>query len=418
MRSVRVSNRGLSRIFNFSCLVSVSAMLTACSVDSDRLSFYTDSTGDTVQPIVDPREPQHGAAPSWGGNYDRSVSSSSINAPVMAASLPKGSVADAHGNVAVARGDTLYAIARANNVHVKDLIEVNNLQAPYRLNIGQQIQLPRGAFGRTQVVSSPANSQQPAYAAPGLPVASSGTHQVKAGETLYSLGRMYDVHPNQIARSNDLPPLSGLRIGQMLRIPSGPDVGRFPAIAAKTSAQPGSSQKMTRTYVPVPSSRPGSIESAKPSPGTKNNKMALDNTPLPQPEKRGNSKFRWPLTGRVISSYGPKPSGSRNDGINIAVPEGTSVKAAENGVVAYAGNELKGYGNLILIRHDSGWVTAYAHNKELFVKRGDQVSRGRVIAKSGSTGSVTSPQLHFEIRKGADAVDPIKYLGSSKLARN
>ncbi len=409
MRSVRVSNCGLSRIFNFSCLVSVSAMLAACSVGSDRLSFSTNSIGDTVQPIVDPLEPQHSAAPPWGGNYDRSVSGSSLNAPVIAASLPKGSIADAHGNVTAVPGDTLYSIARANNVHVKDLIKVNKLQAPYHLNIGQRIQLPRGAFGRTQVVSNSAYSPQPASGAPGLSVASSSTHQVRAGETLYSLGRKYDVHPKQIARSNELPPLYGLRIGQMLRIPSGADVGRFPAIAAKTSAQPGSNQKMTRTYVPVPSSRPGSIKSAKP---------ALDNTPLPQPEKRGNSKFRWPLTGRVISSYGPKPSGSRNDGINIAVPEGTSVKAAENGVVAYAGNELKGYGNLILIRHDSGWVTAYAHNKELFVKRGDLVSRGRVIAKSGSTGSVTSPQLHFEIRKGADAVNPVKYLGSLKLARN
>ena len=105
--------------------------------------------------------------------------------------------------------------------------------------------------------------------------------------------------------------------------------------------------------------------------------------------------------------------GLKNEGINIAVPEGTSVRAADSGVVAYAGNELKGYGNLVLIRHENGYVTAYAHAKELFVKRGDTVKRGDVIAKAGQTGSVSSPQLHFEVRKGATALDPMKYLSST-----
>lgn len=133
------------------------------------------------------------------------------------------------------------------------------------------------------------------------------------------------------------------------------------------------------------------------------------------PEEAVNN-FRWPVKGRIISKYGSKPGGTRNEGINIAVPEGTSVRAAESGVVAYAGNELKGYGNLVLIRHDSGWVTAYAHNKQLYVKRGDTVRRGDVIAKAGQTGSVDAPQLHFELRKGATAVDPLKYLGSAQAA--
>ena len=123
--------------------------------------------------------------------------------------------------------------------------------------------------------------------------------------------------------------------------------------------------------------------------------------------------MRWPVKGRVISEFGPKSNGMKNEGINIAVPEGTGVRAAEGGVVAYAGNELKGYGNLVLIRHQGGWVTAYAHNKELFVKRGDTVNRGDVIAKAGQTGSVSSPQLHFEVRKGATAMDPIKFLSAT-----
>jgi murein DD-endopeptidase MepM/ murein hydrolase activator NlpD len=119
-----------------------------------------------------------------------------------------------------------------------------------------------------------------------------------------------------------------------------------------------------------------------------------------------NPEFRWPAHGRVIQGF--KSGG--NDGINIAVPEGTSVKAAEAGVVAYAGSELKGYGNLVLIRHPNGFVTAYANNSDIEVKRGDTVKRGQTIAKSGQSGNVASPQLHFELRKGSTPVDPAQYL--------
>ena len=123
--------------------------------------------------------------------------------------------------------------------------------------------------------------------------------------------------------------------------------------------------------------------------------------------------FRWPARGKVIAGYGAKTNGKANDGINLAVPEGTPIKAAEDGVVAYSGNELKGYGNLILIRHSNGYVTAYAHASELLVKRGDTIKRGQVIAKSGQSGEVASPQLHFEIRKGSLPVDPLQFLNGA-----
>jgi murein DD-endopeptidase MepM/ murein hydrolase activator NlpD len=123
--------------------------------------------------------------------------------------------------------------------------------------------------------------------------------------------------------------------------------------------------------------------------------------------------FRWPVRGRVIAAYGTRTNGKSNDGINLAVPEGTPVKAAEDGVVAYAGNELKGYGNLILVRHPNGYVTAYAHASELLVKRGDTIKRGQVIAKSGQSGEAASPQLHFEIRKGSSPVDPLHFLNGA-----
>ncbi|MGB8275382.1 MAG: M23 family metallopeptidase, partial [Alphaproteobacteria bacterium] len=120
--------------------------------------------------------------------------------------------------------------------------------------------------------------------------------------------------------------------------------------------------------------------------------------------------FAWPLKGRIVSPFGPKKGGEHNDGINIAAARGAPVRAADDGVVTYAGNELRGFGNLVLIRHDDGWTTAYAHNEQLLVKRGDAVKRGQVIAKAGSSGSVATPQLHFEIRRGRRAVDPAAYL--------
>jgi murein DD-endopeptidase MepM/ murein hydrolase activator NlpD len=137
--------------------------------------------------------------------------------------------------------------------------------------------------------------------------------------------------------------------------------------------------------------------------------------PLPEPAQTGTTgsahqSFRWPVKGRVIQGFGPKSGGGQNDGINVAVPEGTPIKAAEDGVVAYAGSELKGYGNLVLVRHSNGFVTAYAHASELNVKKGEAVKRGQVIGKAGQTGNVASPQLHFEVRKGATPVDPSQYL--------
>jgi murein DD-endopeptidase MepM/ murein hydrolase activator NlpD len=133
-------------------------------------------------------------------------------------------------------------------------------------------------------------------------------------------------------------------------------------------------------------------------------------TPDKPTDSGGAPSFRWPARGRMISGAGAMTNGQQNDGINLALPEGTPVHAAEDGVVAYAGSELKGYGNLVLVRHSNGFVTAYAHASEIMVKRGDQVRRGQVIAKSGQTGNVSSPQLHFEIRKGSTPVDPTQYL--------
>jgi murein DD-endopeptidase MepM/ murein hydrolase activator NlpD len=128
------------------------------------------------------------------------------------------------------------------------------------------------------------------------------------------------------------------------------------------------------------------------------------------PPGGGNGAFLWPVRGHVLATYGSRSDGTHNDGINIAAPKGAAVQAADAGVVAYTGNELRGYGNLILVKHPNGWISAYAHCDLILVKRGEKVTRGQVIARVGSTGNVSEPQLHFELRRGNHAVDPREVL--------
>jgi len=137
---------------------------------------------------------------------------------------------------------------------------------------------------------------------------------------------------------------------------------------------------------------------------------------IPQPPPREGGKFLWPVKGKIVLGFGPKAGGLHNDGINIAADRGTPVRAAENGVVVYIGNQLRGFGNLLLIKHSGGWMTAYAHADTLLVRRGQTVRRGEAVARVGSTGSVTQPQLHFEVRKGTRAVDPTRLLAPQAAA--
>jgi murein DD-endopeptidase MepM/ murein hydrolase activator NlpD len=136
----------------------------------------------------------------------------------------------------------------------------------------------------------------------------------------------------------------------------------------------------------------------------------------PAPPPRAARSFLWPVRGRVLATYGERGGGLHNDGINIAAAKGTPVHAAENGVVAYAGNEIRGFGNLLLIKHADGFMTAYAHNDALLVQHGDVVRRGQVVARVGQTGNVAQPQLHFEVRKGTQAIDPESVLGNPAAA--
>jgi murein DD-endopeptidase MepM/ murein hydrolase activator NlpD len=239
-------------------------------------------------------------------------------------------------------------------------------------------------------------------AARGGLVAPSVVHVVKNGETLNSIARTYHKPVTIIAKANSLSVAARLKAGDRITIPE--------IKQASTDPVPARTEPATPPTGSLAMAEPQhTVRIAEPAASTSGQDNVVKNA-----EPAGNLPgFRWPVRGRVIGAFGPKPNGVQNDGINLAVPEGTPIKAAEDGVVAYAGNELKGYGNLVLVRHSNGFVTAYAHASDILVKRGEPVKRGQVIAHAGQTGNVTSPQLHFEIRKGATPVDPAQYLSGA-----
>lgn len=184
--------------------------------------------------------------------------------------------------------------------------------------------------------------------------------------------------------------------------PPSPAPAPSPTLApSATSAQiPTSTQVSTPALRAKPASSPARAKAApEPEPAA-----------VAAPPRRGSGRFAWPARGPVISPFGSKPGGLQNDGINIALPHGAPVRAADDGEVVYAGNEIRGFGNLLLIKHAGGWMSAYGHNDKLLVKQGQKVKRGQLIARAGSTGGVDTPQLHFELRRAGGAVDPLAYL--------
>lgn len=244
-------------------------------------------------------------------------------------------------------------------------------------------------------------------------------HVAAPGDTLYRVARKYNMPPGELARFNNIPPHTKLSIGDRLNIPANrataraaqPEAPKLAAQPKALSAPPKTKTEIKSAALPKAQAKTGPVLASH-QPETANVSTPSEPPAASNPVRSGNLSlsFRWPAKGRIIAGFGPKTNGQTNDGINIALPEGTPVKAAEDGVVAYAGNELKGYGNLVLVRHADGYVTAYAHTKELLVKRGDPIKRGQTIARSGQTGNVDAPQLHFEIRKGPSPIDPMPHL--------
>jgi len=328
------------------------------------------------------------------------------------------------GAYVVKPGDTIYSIARELHVSVRSLIDANQLQAPFAVSPGQRLALP-----------------------------GSGFYVVAKGDNLTVIARRTGVPFGTLARMNGLASPYVLQVGQKLLLPTG--AGPATAVAsAASSPAPAAAAPVPLPAPPLPSvtsaplpappgaapapvpqvvsvspnaapavavPAPAPIQPASTTPpvsapiSTPTQTASLPVAPLPAPPAQSGHGFIWPLKGEVILEYGTTGHGQHNDGINIAAPRGTAVMAAESGVVAYAGNELRGFGNLLLIKHEGGWMTAYAHNDALLVKRGDVVKRGQKIAKVGDSGGVSQTQLHFEVRQGTRAVDPATVLGGGSI---
>ena len=320
-----------------------------------------------------------------------------LNAPRSTAAVNANEWAwDGGRAVTVQQRETVYSLSRKHNVPADVILRANNLQSASMIQPGQRLVIP---VRRT--VNAPAPTAQTPQA---------NVHTTVSGDTIYSLSRKYNVTPQAIANANSLTLSTQLKIGQQVRIPAGAaPVATTPP--AQTKTQP---QKNVQT---VPQTPPQQFVQNENVPVPENVGVVRPNTPpsVTEVQRAPNAapSFHWPVRGRILSAYGRKPNGQQNDGINVSVPEGTPIRASEDGVVAYAGNELKGFGNLILIRHADNWVTAYAHLGTLDVKKDQKVKRGEVIARAGQTGGVTAPQLHFEIRKGSNPVDPEKHLSGT-----
>lgn len=393
-------------------------------------------------------------------------------APAIPQAPGRGSWTTAGGtHVTMRPGDTLDTLSHRYGVPRDAIMRANGWTDPSQAQTASSVLIPTYVVGgaapampapaapaaapapqalapapQPQASLPPALAPAPAPLAPPVPTrAAAGAgaiHVVEAGETLTGIARRYQVSSADVRTANALSS-DLIRVGQRLTIPGAAPqrVAALPSTAAAavpakptmTDAIPGPAAARPKAPVRVvgpdvtgsipakPATPTVEAPAVKPpeAPAAPSTEITKDKSTKPVPAvakvpepvaPSADPQFRWPVKGRVISQFGKKQNGERADGIAIAVPEGTSVKAAEDGEVIYSGNELKGYGNLVLVRHSNGWVTAYAHNSENLVKRGDRVARGQIISRAGATGDVSQPQLHFEVRKGQRPVDPTPLL--------
>ena len=328
--------------------------------------------------------------------------------PPRSVAATRNAAAQGGTTIIVGTSDTLEMLARRYNVSTAAILQANGYKGPRALSPGQQLIIPR----QTAPVAAPAPAARAAGQQAGRCRAVAASMSSIAATRCISIARRNHVPVAELARANNLDQSAKLSLGMKLTVPG-----------AKTAVAPAPLPSRPRQPLPqlprprqdcVATAPPQSARLVQPTANVEEARCGSGGSAVKPSEATGAlPTFRWPVRGKVITSYGAKTNGKSNDGINLAVPEGTPVKAAEDGVVAYSGNELKGYGNLVLVRHSNGYVTAYAHASELLVKRGDTIKRGQVIAKSGQSGEVGSPQLHFEIRKGSSPVDPLQFLNGA-----
>ncbi|MBA2127539.1 peptidase M23 [Hyphomicrobium methylovorum] len=443
--------------------VEVAALPEPEGAGSQSYSYPSYSPSRSAPSVAPERAPSYEPRPFGAPRRD---GYSASTPPAARPSVASGRTID------VQPGDTLYGLSRRHGVSVAALMQANSLSSP-NLRPGQKLQLPTDSETPSRSSVAAAKAVESARPAP-VPLAEAsaetvsrygGTYTVKQGDSLYAVARAHNVKFAELQEVNGITDPRRVKPGTVLRVPgrasAEPTHMAAAAPVAAPSASPPAFQNRDRSteraaspiVPPIAAETDSSTSMSSAAPGTTTRPTIINSeqrvaaltenkandaspepqhsaprveapvaaAPAPKEEKvalaapTGTAvvdgvKLRWPTTGRIIAGFGGRPDGTHNDGINLSVPLGTEIHAAESGVVAYAGSELKGYGNLVLLRHDNGWVTAYAHNDEMLVKHGDKVKRGQVISRAGKTGSVDQPQIHFELRQGSKPVDPLPYL--------
>ena len=247
----------------------------------------------------------------------------------------------------VIKGDNLYSISKKFNIPIQKIIKSNKITSPFKIFPNQKIFLPRNKV-----------------------------YTVKKGDTLYSISRKFKTDLFSLSVLNKLNNVNQIKVNQKILIPD---------------------------YILKPKKIK---QKEKPLQKTENKKIIKKKLLT----NKVDTDFIWPVKGKILNNFGSETPGFFNDGINISSNLGTSVKASLDGEIVYSGNEIPGYGNLILIKHSKNWITAYAHLEKIVKKKGNYVKKGETIGLVGKTGNVSEVQLHFEIRKGKEAVNPLKYL--------
>ncbi|MEY9197505.1 murein DD-endopeptidase MepM/ murein hydrolase activator NlpD [Sinorhizobium fredii] len=344
--------------------------------------------------------------------------------------------------IMVRPGDTVAVLARRFGVPEKEILKANGLKSASQVEPGQRLIVPTfGASssaakaaasgsiadfeggkrrpsplptGQREMAILPGQSQSREKSEGRNDVAagklnnagagdgSDGGYTVKPGDSLNKIAKANGVSVAALKQANGLT-AEAIRVGQKLKMPAAGAAATDAVVTASVTAK-------TETKVAsLDQGKPAEYKApvAKESVSDVAIKTDIDQE---SPKSTGISKYRWPVRGAVVAAYGANVDGNRNDGINISVPEGTPIKAAENGVVIYSGSSLKELGNAVLVRHDDGTVTVYGNASQLKVQRGEKVQRGQTLAASGMTGKASQPQVHFEVRKNATPVNPATFL--------
>ena len=339
-------------------------------------------------------------------NSDKAQKISIISKNAMESSLPSN-------YYTVKNGDSLWSISRKYDMKIQELASLNNLSKPYRIKPGQQLR-----------ISNSASKNQTSE--PSIQIVKVDTYKVKSGDNLSTIAEKYNMKTAELAELNNLKKPYKLKVGQNLKIKTKQSINsnfyvvksgdNLSTIAKKNNTSMAKIAELNGLKKPYKLKVGQKLVLTNPQQQTITvAKKETVQKPKPIVQQKSTAQksevsFIWPIKGEVVSSFGNKANGLYNDGINISATDGADFKATEDGVVAYVGNELRGYGTIILIKHNKNWISAYAHCGSVKVSRGDKVSKGQIIGTVGQTGNVNTPQLYFSLRSGREAVDPMKYL--------